>query len=333
MNKIKGICSIPKWLSMVAIMSALIFIPRSSHADCGLLLSAGNIVVNWELSYSPQVIQFNILKQNFEACNYWIGITRGAGSSPANRFLSSGDRLLRYQIYRDTSLNDILQDPSDSTIGGQQQLIVGGFPEGVNINQTATFVFSIPTITSQGPTIVKNGVYTDVFQMRIYEGSNVGSTAENPVMIVPINVTVHVPKIINVSLVAPGSGFVENSTSRAMDFGLISGGQSKSVDLRIRTNAGVSVSFSSRNNGQLRPENGSNEASGIPYFFYVNGVLINLDNSANIPVQGLFAVGETDMNGLSYPIRVEIRGATSNSMKFSAGIHSDSILITAATND
>src|SRR5690606_6395492 len=99
---------------------------------------------------------------------------------------------------------------------------------------------------------------------------------------------------------------------------------------RVRTNAGFSVTFSSANNGKLKPVNPLTN-SQVPYMFYANSALLDLSNSLSVPVVGLTGSGQTNLDGLAYPIRIVIGSLTAPNIL--GGPHQDSITITATTTE
>lgn len=302
---------------------------QSASANCGITLSASSVTINWDIGFSTKAIQFTLQKTNVPACNYWIGFSKGSAASAASRRLTFGAAVLPYQLYKDNTLTKVLMDSIDGPIISEDNVIKGGFSEGANLTQTLLYFLNIPSSGSISPTLARNGTYTDTFTMFLYEGSD--PTIPNPVAVgsSTILATVTVPSIIKMSLVSPGAPFDESATSRSIDFGSLSPGLSGQFDLRLYTNAGFTVTFSSENNGSLKSPNNSTGV-GVPYSFYVNGDILNLTNSAQSPVIGLSGSGQTTLEGLGYPIRVRI-GNFSTLIR--GGIVRDVITMTATTTE
>lgn len=308
----------------------LAFAAHGAYAACGLSISAGNVSVNWNLNYSLQSVQFTLQKSAAQACDFWVGFTKGGAGSAATRRVTSGTRTLSYQLYSDNSRTLMLQDNTDTTITNPNQVLTGGFQTGTNLSQTLLYYLDIPFSNATSPTIVKDGSYTDTYTMNVYEGSDPTLAGATPVVSVTVTLTVTVPKMINLSLVNTGGAFDQSSINRNIDFGNLAAGQSSTFDLRIRTNAGFSVTFSSGGNGVMhRPP--ATTGPGVPYTMYVNGVALNLSSSAGTPVVGLSGSGETPLQGLGYPVQVVI-GSFTNALLV-GGQHQDSILITATTTE
>jgi hypothetical protein len=204
---------------------------------------------------------------------------------------------------------------------------MGTLPEGANQEVTLTYYLAIPYSLATAPTLAKSGAYVDTFDIKVYEGDD-PLTMETPVVSTSVTLTITVDPMIDLSLVSSGGSFDISKTTKTVDMGNLYQGLSRTFDMRVRTNAGYSVTFSSDNNGNLKA---AGVASLIPYSFYVNAVLLNMSNSKAVPVVGLSGAGSTDLQGLSYPIRMVIgnMGATT----FYGGNHQDTVTITATTTE
>lgn len=321
MNKLKAHSIIILFLGILGVHLA--------HAECNLTITANPIALNWEIGYTTQAFQFSVQKNNTSACNYWLGFSKGGGTSVVNRKLSTGSSFLPYQLYKDNTYNRVLMDPSDAPIGSEDNIVKDQFTEGTGQSHNLLFYFHIPSNGSISPTLVKNGSYTDVFTIYAYEGTD--PLVPNPVAVTSttITATVTVPSIIKLSLVSPGAVLESGSSNKSIDFGIIAPGLSGQFDIRLYTNAGFNVTFSSENNGRMLPPDlpGS---PGIPYLFYANENLLDLSNSSNTPVLGLTGTGQTTLQGVSYPIRVRIANYTN---LIRSGKVKDVITITAITTE
>ena len=214
-------------------------------ANCGLTLTASNISINWDLNFSTQAIQFTLQKANAPACDFWIGFTKGGGANATNRRMTAGSSILPYQLYKDNGYSKVLKDSNDAPINNSDEVLNGSFPAGTNITQTLLYFFDIPANGSTTPILIKDGSYTDSFTMNVYEGSDPTVASPSPVTSSGITVTAVVPKMIKMALVSSGGPFDSSAISKSINFGTLSPGQSSSFDLRVRTNAGFTVSFSS----------------------------------------------------------------------------------------
>ena len=299
----------------------------STWAACGLTLSASNITINWDLNFSTMAVQIIVNKSGAAACDFGIGFSKGGASSYLTRRGADGSKSLRYQLYKDNALNKVLKDVPDITTS--DDVLTGGFPAGTNLNQTILYYLEIPYSMATTPVLAAAGSYTDNFTINLYEGSNPLAFA-TPEDSASIALSVNVDKLIAVSLVDSGGAFQTSSTSRSIDFGSLSDGESSSFDMRVRTNAGFSVTFSSANNGRLKHINPAKN-SFVSYKLYVNSVLLNMSSSSGSPVTGLGGGGSTAMDGLAYPIKIVIGNV--GGMSSVSGRHEDQITMTATTTE
>ena len=191
----------------------------------------------------------------------------------------------------------------------------------------STYYLQIPYNADSAPALIPAGTFIDNYVIDLYEGSNpLGFTT--PVDSKAITFSITIPKIIAISLVSSGGGFIEGQTTQNVNLGSLYEGQSSGLDLRVRSNAGFEVTFSSLNNGNMKHATAN---SLVPYKFYVNGALLNMSNSLSVPVSAITRAGQTAMGGIAYPLRVVV-GDVMGGQKLS-GSHSDSITITATTTE
>ena len=135
--------------------------------------------------------------------------------------------------------------------------------------------------------------------------------------------------MIAISLIDTGGSFQLGNTTRNINFGTLYEGLSTTFDMRVRSNAGTSVTFSSANNGKLK-HTSPGKNSKVPYKFYVNGALLDMSSSSTIPVVGITSAGQTAISGLAYPIKTVVGSLTGSIL---GGPHSDQITITATTTE
>lgn len=296
-----------------------------AHGACGLTFTTANITVNWVNTFTYVAIPLTINKAGPDACDFGIGFSKGAAASYVTRRAANGASEVQYQLFKENALLNILKDNPDIT--SANDVIQGGFAGGLNLTQASSYYFQIPYNADVAPALISAGTFTDTFTVNLYEGSDPLSYLI-PVDSETVTVTINVPKMIAISLVSSGGGFIEGQTTSNMNLGSMYEGQSAGLDLRVRSNAGFEVTFSSLNNGNMKHVSAN---SLVPYKFYVNGALLNMSTSLTVPVSGLTRAGQTSMSGLAYPIKVVV-GNVSASAKV-AGAHADSITITATTTE
>lgn len=304
-----------------------IYYSQSALAACGLSFTTQNISTTWSLNFSYIAVQIQVSKSDASACDFGIGFTKGGASSYSTRRMEDGTKTLRYQMYKDSGLSKILKDVPD--ISSVDDVIMGGFQTGANLTQTVNYYFEIPYNLATSPSFVGAGSYIDSVTLNLYEGSDPLAYV-TPVDSKTISLTISVNPMIAISLVNSGSSFQTGLVNRNINFGTLSEGQSSSLDFRIRTNAGFSVTFSSTNNGKMKHIN-SAKNSTIPYSLYVNGSLLNMSTSASAPVVGTSGSGQTSTEGLAFPIKIVV-GSTS-AAGIVGGTHQDEIIITATTTE
>lgn len=312
-----------------AFMTLMALSPKFAFAVCQLTLTSTPINIDWDMEFGGRAVQISLHKSSTPSCDYWIGFTHGSGSSPNARRLFSGSAALPYQLYKDSAFTRPLIDPSDTPVTSTNYVIQGSFSEGSNLSQTWLYYFNIPAYGSIYPTLAKSGNYLDTFSINVYEGGD--PTVPNPVPIATNNVTaqVNIPPIIRMAVVSSGGAFSPTATNKDVNFGSIFPGEYKNFDIRVFSNAGFRIVFSSRNNGKMRNPDYP-FGTGVPYALFVNGGLLDLSNSAFNPITGLLGTGQTQPEGLAYPVRVRI-GNFQNMP--ASGIIEDLILITATTTN
>lgn len=302
----------------------LIFFQIKSYGACGLSLTAGNVTVNWSSAFTYVSVPLTVDKVGPDACDYGLGFTKGGAGSYLTRRGLDGAALVGYQLFKENGLTNVLKDVPDIT--SANDVVQGGFAAGSNLSQAQNYYFDIPFNVITAPALLPSGTYTDSFTINLYEGSDpllFSSTVDSE----NVNVTINVPKVIAVSIVSSGGGFVEGQTTQNVNFGSLYEGETTAFDLRIRSNAGFDVTFSSLNNGNMKHTTAN---SLVPYKFYVNGAMLNMSNSLAVPVSGLTRSGQTSMSGLAYPLRVVVGTVTGAKL---SGSHTDAITITATTTE
>lgn len=309
-----------------ALVLILLLSCRNSEAACGLTVTANNISIDWDLNFTTVAVQVQIDKANEEACDFGIGITKGGGASYATRRAITGSKTISYNLYKQSALTNVIKDVPD--ISSVNDVVTGGFQTGTNLSQTILYYLEIPYNLATSPSLVGAGTYTDSFTLSLYEGSDPLAFV-TAVDDATISLTITVPSMIGISLVDSGGSFQSANTTRNINFGTLSEGIYSQFDVRLRTNAGLSVTFSSENNGKLKHVNPA-ATSVVPYKFYVNGALLNLSTSSGTPVVGLTAGGQTAISGLAYPVRAVIGTIPSSNL---AGNYQDVLTITATTTE
>lgn len=253
---------------------------------------------------------------NGRCTNYRIYFSKGLGNSYQRKAYSLSGESINYNLHATANLAGILKDFGDAV--SANEFVQGSAPNREQ-DYSNTFYVSVPSLSAQNSPAA--GFYWDVVQVRIYgvNGSNF-TYDETRNLYISLNVN----KKIDISLVEEGGAFDANSTSRVMDFGILTQNQEKGVDLKIVTNASYQVRVSSLNNGSLKHQNNTK----IAYALRVNGQGITLSNSAGSPVT-IGSGDRTPAAGDTYNMKVKILSVTED---LTPGEYSDVITITAVAN-
>ena len=296
-----------KTLQIIPAFLFLIFFSLSpkAQASCGLSITASDIVLTWNLNFTSIAVSVQVSRSTSDACNFSLSFSKGGAASYPTRRVTDGSHILRYQLYQDSGLTKILQDTADVT--SVDQVVQGGFQAGATpTTQTVNYYLEIPYNLATTPSFV------------------------TAVATKSVNISVTVSQMIALSLINSGGSFQLGQLTRNATFPTLTEGSTKTMDLRVRTNAGFTVTFSSTNNGTLAHTNPAKN-SHVPYSLLVNGSSLNLSNSKLVPVTGLSGSGSTNLEGLAYPIKVVIGSVTGAGVL--AGPHADDVTITATTTE
>jgi hypothetical protein len=233
---------------------------------------------------------------------------------------NSFNESINYNLYKFSSLNSILKDKND--VNEDNDFLFGEIQD-TNNNIVNTFYFNLPSLANGS--LVRAGVYTDNIAMNVYSkganGTKIFEFSRN------IPITINVSKVINISLIDSGGPFDIGSTNKTLNFGDLETGKEMSFDLRVASNAGYKVMFSSMNNGAMK---NTINPQKINYGLTIAGNTVNLLNTATNPVTVATGSGVTISEGAQFPIKVKI-GTVATTQEY--GDYEDYITITAATND
>lgn len=293
-----------------------------AHAMCGDLTLSGHTgpTVNWTESFTSQQFNFTINRTGNGACNAYVYFSDGGASSYATRrvvHVSDGSKTIPYQLYKSSALSsaNILMEPPDSTNDNTRVLPRPTFSGNVK-SRPAQYHLEIPAASVMGSTMAKAGTYTDTFTMRVYE-NNSQDAAYN------VTLTVTIPVVAKLSLVTSGGAFNEADVSETLDFGNLTQGETLSFDMRVVTNAGYSIAYSSQGDGAMRHSNPAMSTT-VPYTVIVNGVEYSLVGSQSNPVSVVTNNVETGQSGAAIPVTFKI-GNVANKV---SGNYSDNITVT-----
>jgi hypothetical protein len=149
------------------------------------------------------------------------------------------------------------------------EMIVGYFPPPSETKKP--YVDAGFAVIVSPSTMPAAGTYTATIRADLYHSGYPVTGA--PVDSLSFSVVVTVPSIADLSIVPKGSAFSASSTSATLSFGVMSAGESRDVDLLVRSNVRYSVSLSSASGGALRE---ATSGETIPYTMTANGVPLAL---------------------------------------------------------
>lgn len=299
----------------------ILFAPLTKAGDCDYTMGISNATID-VLEYSQVITQMlTVARPNSSpsnrCSNYRIYFSRGLSNNYQRKaYTLLGLSSLNYNLHSNINQMGILKDFGDAVTANEY---ISGTAPNRNTTYPARLYVSIPGLASN---IIRSGTYYDVVQARIYgynenSGNYTFDEADN------FTIFFTVAKNIQVSLVDEGSNFDPNASSKIIDFGYLTQGQEKGVDLRVLSNSSYQVRILSQNSGRLRQAS-TNEF--IAYALRVNGVAVNL----MAPGYTQIGSGEaTSTAGDLYNFKIKINEVTDNK---AAGMYQDVITIVTTVN-
>jgi hypothetical protein len=288
--------------------------------DCDYHLSLNNATIQVD-DVSQAILQnMTITRGPFSSekgcTRYRVFFSKGLANQYQRKAFSLWGSSLNYNLHSNINQSGILKEFGDALTANEY---IEGFAYDRRTTYTNRFYVSTPGLATGA---VKSGVFADIVQASIYSydekrerfefEENIGFTA-----------LFVVSKLIGLSLVDEGGTFDENSTAKVLDFGILTTGAEKGVDLRVISNTTYRVNFSSQNGSALKNASGSL----LKYGMKVNGVNVGL-GTAGSSVQ-VASGDETTSAGDRFNIKFTILDSTTNA---SSGLYQDQITITATAN-
>lgn len=299
----------------------LVFGKAYGNPVCDYHFQIANPVI--EVLSTSQVVQQNIFVnrgQNSPSgrCGlYRVFFSKGLSNSYQRRAFTIFGQSVTYNLHRTINQAGILKDINDAVTANE--FVSGSAPSKFTTYNNNFFV-SVPGLANQ---MIRSGTYFDIIQVTIF-GYNENSGKYNFEESSPMTVVLYIPKNIQVSIIDEGGNFDGSSTTKVMDFGVISKNQEKGVDVRVISNGSYQIKLSSQNNGFLK----HTSQETISYALRVNNSTVSLAGSSGSPV----TIGQGDATptaGDRFNLKVRILEETNNK---SAGLYQDSITITAIAN-
>lgn len=269
-----------------------------------------------------QAVSFQVEAEATGAtCEYFVALSTGQSGDFNLRKLSQAAHVLNYNAYTDAGKIIFKAPPT----AAQGEVISGSFSVAIALTQTNNHSFYW-TINPQQIVPAQQTHYVDTnLSLDLYAGTPLAS----PTLITSATVTFRalVESSVDLSLVRSGSPFNINDTAQLIDFGVLSGGEQREIDLVIRSNNGYMVSMESLNRQAMVHAEAPAVKDTVPYQVVLNGGGVDLTTGA--PVQIISSTGTTPATGISFPIEFTLGNLSGTE---TAGTYSDIISVTVTAN-
>lgn len=305
-------------------MILAIFIFIGQLLACNYSLSLGNISTTWN-GTNQQLAQTLVVTRGTDGDNndckrFFVTFSQGnSGNYTRYQQLGSYSDILAYNLYKDTAQSDILRDFND--VSNNRHVLIGKLNKEGD-SESLEFYFYLPT-PSTGATL-RGGVYSDSINVRIFSGQWQNSSQFELAQTITINT--FITKQVDISLVDTGGVLDINDTGQVIDFGTLETGENRGFDLRVRSNAGHMIYFSSQNNGKMKH---SSRNEFINYSLQVNNVTKDLSSSSSSPVQVASGSGVSPIGGSLHQVKITIGSVSAKT----EGLYQDFITVTAMTTE
>lgn len=301
------------------LISCLFLFSLSASAECEYILRINSAVI--EVLGNSQVVQHPLSikreQNNSGVCNnYRIYFSKGVANSYQRKAFSLlGLNSISYNLHKNVNQQGTLKERNDAL--NSNEFLDGNMPDK-GTYYTNNFFISVPGLNN---TSIVSGYYYDVIQASAYSFSGGVQTFEQTENFTLI---FYVTQNVQISIIDEGGAFNANSTSKVLDFGLLTQNSEKGADVRVLSNGSYQLKVSSQNNGVLK----QSQNNTIAYALRVNGANVNLSSSSTSPVQ-IGSGSATSTAGDLYNLKVKINENTQNK---NAGTYQDIITITAIAN-
>lgn len=311
-------------IALVCSTLSLFLAPAAAEARC----RAGELSVQLpfpirQLNSPPNpTVDFTIQRRNPSVdCDFWVGFSKGQAPT-YDRKLFSGGTQLDYDIFK-TPTSAPLQLKSHPDAVSLGEVYTARFNKGGRNPNQQTFS-TYPRVISPLPgpfNIQPPGSYSDVVQIRVFEGSFPPSGSPTEIVSASQRYFYTVAPFAIVSLLDAGTPYTEPPVSlKTLNFGTLTTGESMSFELVLLYNSGYRVRFTSQYGSRLKH---STAASYVPYTIQAGGVPVTLNAGSAVQVASGNGVGPSAPAGHRLPVVVNI-GATEGRL---SGQYADSVTI------
>jgi spore coat protein U-like protein len=292
------------------------------NAACNLGLDVNSVSwpgdggVGYEVFSSVEYVEtvdFYVTHDAGDSCSFFVTFSEG-NSGSYSRKVYNGVECFDYQIYDSFTKNQVLKELPEAV--SSSDVLEGTISISDVSPRLLRYYITIPI-----GQVVLAGTYTDVFTMRVHEGT-IGSSTE--IASADVTLTVSVPSIMQMSSVDIGAPFDEFDTLQALDFEELVESEVSSFDLVVRSNAGYLVNMQSTNSSEMHHQS---LASTITYTLDFDATTKDLSSGSSVQVTS--SSGSTTASGTSHQIDVTIGSVDAKI----SGTYTDVITITASTNE
>jgi spore coat protein U-like protein len=293
-------------LGLALLLTGLCLNSTPAFAACAFSISAAATAITLsDLNPSPPVgIDVQLVSSApTDTCDFSVVFSRGAAADYSRYLSKSGDRYSFNLFKLNSASSTILKDRSDAT--SLYDVTDGVFPVG-SAPSTRSVVFYPRISPLTALTLVPPGTYAETIEARLFAGRP-PSMADSESGHLTFTFRYDVPKITAMAfdgLTPAISGGAAGA--RTMDFGDLSGGGNKTVNLTLLFNAGYRLSFLSVNGQRLKHES---RDFHIPYQLRVDNYSVDISSGALTQVAT--GSGITANGGVrTIPVNVQIAPVT-----------------------
>ena len=286
--------------------------------NCQFNISVGNFVgmINSSVQSIPHSFSLSRGSNSNNCRNFRAYFSKGNAGS-YNRETSSGNQIVPYNIYKESSLVNILKDEPDATSGEW----IEGTLDNRNTNYNFNFFFKVIDLDSVFNHTAST-YHGDQIQVRIFSVKNNGDLV--PQTVGYMYVQMATPRFVELSVGSSSSTHDPSQTQHLLNFGNMQSGDIQNASLHVKGNVGFTVRFASEEGSKL-----VNGTSFVPYSVKVGST--NYRDLTN-PGQEYWMFNRsngTPQNAQTYPISVKL-GAVPNNP--STGDYSDIITISVSAH-
>ncbi len=290
---------------------------RSEAAPCtNMQLQTSQ--TNIDFTNNPSVNPVFTVKANTNpgGCSFFVVFDYGSSNSYSTRSLKMSGNNWPFQIAKDSSGNQIIKNFPD--VSSSNDVLSGDLAGADNNTQVNVNYWALLNLTNPW---LRFGNYTENLTASLYRGT---ISSYEFIQSKSISFNYNVPKRVDLSLVSTGGAFDLTQTTKTMDFGSLTAGDNRSVDLVLKYNAGYVLLASSQNKSRLKHQS---QNVFIPYTVSFRGTATDLSSGGSTQV--FRELGASPASGLVIPIKVTI-GSFSPTQ---SGSYGDVITLTVQSSE